>query len=82
MAGKTSLLPNRSSAYIAIPLEAREDLTVEVVDSSGLKETETIEWLPGSMVYLKGTVGLRCLVRGGEPGSMICIILALNYDGE
>ena len=78
-AGKNFRLLNDSGSYIAIPLTAVGDVKVEaVLDGSGL--TEDIEWLPGGMIYLKGTVELRCLANEGSGGSVVCIMLGLNYE--
>ncbi|KAF4624361.1 hypothetical protein G7Y89_g13810 [Cudoniella acicularis] len=81
-AGKTFMLPHPTNSYIVIPLAKTGDVRVEVVDDTALKEIECIDWEPGSMIYMKGTVGLKCLINGGAPASVLCIILGLSYIEE
>lgn len=84
LAGKLFALPNHKSTYVAIPLEVDGDgdATVEVVDCLAPDKVEKISWTSGSMLYLKGTMGLRCLPKAGELATVTCIILALNYDDQ
>jgi hypothetical protein len=51
---------------------------VEVVNELG--HGENVAWQLGTMVYLKGTVGLRCSSVDSRGGSVICIMLALNHE--
>ena len=75
-AGNTFGLPKPTSAYVAIPLAANGDVTVEVVNKFG--HGAVINWDMGTMIYLKGTVGLKCCGQG----SVVCIMLALNHEED
>jgi len=73
-ASHTFGLPNPLSSYVAIPLAAKGDITVEVVSES--THGQVVEWEMGTMIYLRGTVGLKCCGFG----SVVCIMLALNHE--
>jgi hypothetical protein len=69
-------LPQETSSYIAIPLAKKGQVTVQVVNEEGMKDV--IAWELGTMIYLSGTVGLKCCGNG----SVTCIMLALNHEDE
>jgi hypothetical protein len=80
-AGKTFTLPQVSSAYVAIPIIESGDIIVEVVDNEG--KSAKLDCKIGNMVYLKGTMGLRCFAGGGESaGRVVCIMLSLNFKEQ